>query len=181
MDYSCHTDLKDAKSDIANPFVIKKRKQSGAGPLRSTCVFKKPLPRSIFYDLFQKISAAPIETSKLLNVLKIDPNDAAHLDVHAFYMVDINAFKRGIYLDVVRPFMDTMVEYYHPSHSFYAKRPMSSPTAFAHFIQVIRHICKYAGLAFESTLKYEQSISSRVYYVEYKDYVPVTGSASENS
>lgn len=158
-------------AEIANPFIIKKRRQSVPVPsLRSVCIFKKQMPRSIFYDFIQKISAVPIETSKLLHILKIGTDDAAR--PRAVYMIDINAFKRGIYLDVIRPFMDMMADqYYRPTHAFYAQRNMAGPAAFAQFIQVVRHICSHTSLAFISTLKYEQSISSRVYYVEYKDYI----------
>jgi len=99
----------NVNAEIANPFIIKKRQQPIPIPLaslRSVCIFKKHMPRGIFYEFVQKISAAPIETSKLLHVLKISPGDAAH--IRAFYMIDINAFKRGIYLDVVRPFMERL-------------------------------------------------------------------------
>lgn len=165
----------NVNAEIANPFIIKKRQQPIPIPLaslRSVCIFKKHMPRGIFYEFVQKISAAPIETSKLLHVLKISPGDAAR--IRAFYMIDINAFKRGIYLDVVRPFMEMLADhYYRPTHAFYAQRNMTGPAAFAQFIQVIRHVCKYASLTFMSTLKYEQSTSSRVYYVEYKDYIAV--------
>jgi hypothetical protein len=159
----------DVNAEIANPFIIKKRQHPIPAPLaslRSVCIFKKHMPRDIFYEFVQKISAAPIETSKLLHVLKISPGDAARIP--AFYIIDINAFKRGIYLDIVHPFMEMMADqYYRPTHAFYAQRNMTGPAAFAQFIQVIRHICKYASLTLMSTLKYEQSISSRVYYVEY--------------
>jgi hypothetical protein len=92
----------------------------------------------------------------------------------AFYMVDIFAFKRGIYMNAIRPFMDTVAsQYYRPTHAFYAERSMTGPSAFTQFIQVIRHISKHANLKVVSTVKYEQSISSKVYYVEYKRLLPL--------
>ena len=156
--------------NVANPFVIKRRTPVLVPSLRSICIFKKQMPCSVFYEFIQQVSAAPIETSKILHIIKTNQVTQDEPLPHAVYMVDANAFKRGIYLDIVRPFMDMMAEqYYRPTHAFYAQRNMTGPAAFAQFIQVIRHICKHSNLAFISTLKYEQSISSRVYYIECGD------------
>jgi hypothetical protein len=83
-------------------------------------------------------------------------------------MVDTIAFKRGLYLNIIKPFMDLMAsQYYRASHAFYAKRNMTGgATAFVHFIQVLRHISKHSGVKFISTTKYEQSVTSKVYYIE---------------
>ena len=139
-------------------------------PVRSINIFKNQMPCNIFYEFLQQMCSAPIETSKLMHVLKAGTSTHGEVCPHSVYMIDINAFKRGIYLDIIRPFMNTVGDqYYRPTHAFYARRNMTGPAAFAQFIQVIRHICKHANLSLISILKYEQSVSSRVYYVEHKD------------
>ena len=165
--------------DICNPFIIKKKKLLPVPTVRSICIFKKPMQVDFFYAFIETICGPPVESTKIMHILKggvnktNQPFASAALDSEfassAFYMVDIFAFKRGIYMNAVRPFMDTIAtQYYRPAHAFYAKRSMTGPSAFTQFIQVIRHISKHANLKVVSTVKYEQSISSKVYYVEYK-------------
>ena len=115
----------------------------------------------------------PVESSKIMHVLKsgckANSNSVSvDLSNHLFYMVDTIAFKRGLYLNIVKPFMDLMAsQYYRASHAFYAKRNMTGgSTAFVHFIQILRHISKHSGIKFISTTKYEQSVTSKVYYIE---------------
>lgn len=167
--------------DIGNPFIIKKRKLLPVPTIRSICIFKKPMQIDFFYAFIETICGPPIESTKIMHILKgglhktnqVQVTASAALDsefaASAFYMVDIFAFKRGIYMNAVRPFMDTIAtQYYRSAHAFYAQRSMTGPSAFTQFIQVIRHISKHANLKVVSTVKYEQSISSKVYYVEYK-------------
>lgn len=192
-DNNNNQDQQPQDADIGNPFIIKKRKLLPIPSVRSICIFKKPMQMDFFYAFIETICGPPIESTKIMHILKagcvsgsgtgsnskavrsirsIPETDAADADTEyasAFYMVDIFAFKRGIYMNAIRPFMDTVAtQYYRPAHAFYAQRSMNGPSAFAQFIQVIRHISKHANLKVVSTVKYEQSISSKVYYLEYK-------------
>ena len=175
--------------DIGNPFIIKKRKLLPIPAIRSVSIFKKQIPLDFFYVFIETICGPPIESPKIMHILKagcvtrigsnakVTPNPKIGETLEpdeeyassAFYMVDVFAFKRGIYMNAIRPFMDAVAtQYYRPAHAFYAERSMTGPSAFTQFIQVIRHISKHANLKVVSTVKYEQSISSKVYYVEYK-------------
>jgi len=157
-----------------NPFIIQKRTIALTN-VDPVYVFKKQIPLDIFYDFIERMSGLPVESSKIMHVLKSGCNSnsnsnskSVELSNQLFYMVDGAAFKRGLFLNIVKPFMDLMAsQYYRASHAFYAKRNMTGgSTAFVHFIQVLRHISKHSGVKFISTTKYEQSVTSKVYYIE---------------
>ena len=138
-------------------------------------VFKSQIPLSFLYALLRCICPAPV-TLNVKNSNDDDDDDDSSLSVsvsvsvsvskNEYIMIDIGAFKRGIFLDAIRPFMESMAtDYYRPKYAFYAQRPMTGPASYAHFIQVIRHICKVAKIEMITRLKYEQSLSNKVYYV----------------
>lgn len=166
-----NNDNNDNDKSRCNPFIIQKRTISlSTDPVY---VFKKQIPLDIFYDFIERMGGPPIESSKIMHILKSgckSNSNSGSLDLsnHLFYMVDTIAFKRGLYLNIIKPFMDLMAsQYYRASHAFYAKRNMTGgTTAFVHFIQVLRHISKHSGVKFISTTKYEQSVTSKVYYIE---------------
>jgi hypothetical protein len=156
---------------LTNPFIVKKRKIISAPSLRSVSIFKTSLPLDVFYTFSEQMCGQPVESSKIMHILKSGNGILSDQDLsdRLFFTFDSIAFKRGIYLDVIEPFMKLMAsQYYRPAYAFYAERPMAGSSAFIRFIQVIRHISKHIGLMFISTVKYEQSVSSKVYYVEYK-------------
>ena len=160
------------KNINANPFVYNKRKPITTPSIRSISIFKKPLPLHVFYTFSEQMCGQPVESSKIMQILKSGNgrNSDLELSGRLFFMFDGIAFKRGIYLNVISPFMNDMAtQYYRPAYAFYAERPMTSSSAFIRFMQVIRHISKHTGILFISTVKYEQSVSSKVYYVEYKN------------
>jgi len=157
-----------------NPFIIQKRTIALNVNVNADTgyVFKKQVPLDIFYEFIERMGGPPVESSKIMHILKSGckstSSSAVDLSNHLFYMVDTIAFKRGQYLNIVKPFMDLMAsQYYRASHAFYAKRNMTGgSTAFVYFIQVLRHISKHSGVKFISTTKYEQSVTSKVYYIE---------------
>ena len=179
MDHYAHDNDTDNANDKGrcNPFIIQKRPDAlnvhaNADPVY---VFKKQIPLDIFYDFIERMGGSPVESSKIMHILKSgcksnsnSSSSSVDLSNHLFYMVDTIAFKRGLYLNIIKPFMDLMAsQYYRSSHAFYAKRNMTGgTTAFVHFIQVLRHISKHSGVKFISTTKYEQSVTSKVYYIE---------------
>ena len=123
-------------------------------------VFKSQIPLSFLYALLRCIGPPPVT----LNVKNLNNDES--ISKNDYIIIDIGAFKRGIFLDAIRPFMESMAaDYYRPKYAFYAQRPMTGPAAYAHSIQVIRHICKDAKIDMITSLKYEQSLSNKVYYV----------------
>ena len=119
-------------------------------------IFRQPVDLKLFYSFIGSICP-------LIKTIK----DPASSNERAFFTLDIIAFKRGIFTGAIDPFARYLAsECYHTRYKFYAERPMSTPAAFAHFVQVVRHVCKSSGIELISSLKYEQSQSNKVYYIE---------------
>ena len=173
IDDNDNNESNDSNKSRRNPFIIQNRIVSlSADPVY---VFKKQIPLDIFYAFIERMCGLPVESSKIMHILKLGYNsnsnsnsNSVDLSNQLFYMVDSATFKRGLYLNIIKPFMDLMAsQYYRTSHAFYAKRNMTGGSAaFVHFIQVLRHISKHSGAKFISTTKYEKSVTSKVYYIE---------------
>jgi hypothetical protein len=123
-------------------------------------IFKTRVPLDQFYTLIQTICPSPV--TKTIKSNTVEPNETC-------FTLDLNAFKRGIFLEVVEPFMQMLAtDYYNKRCAFYAERSMKTPSAFAHFVQVVKHVCKNNNILITSSLKYEQSQSNKVYYIHFK-------------
>ena len=146
-------------------------------------VFKNPIPLQTFYAFIRSICTTTTTTTTtqmiITPVAPVAPvtgdsantaNTAADTESPykpVFFTLDIIAFKRGIFMGTINPFMDTLAnDYYHERCRFYAERNMSTPAAYAQFVQVIRHICKGNRIEMIPSLKYEQSQSNKVYHIE---------------
>lgn len=136
---------------------------------KSVCnrsIFKKQVPLDQFYTLIHSICPCP--SIKLLRSDNVDEPAISFVEC-TYYTLDISAFKRGIFLGSVEPFMQMLAtDYYNKRCAFYAERSMKTPAAFAHFIQVVKHVCKNNNILITSALKYEQSQSNKVYYIHFK-------------
>ena len=140
---------------------------------KSVCrsIFKKQVPLDQFYMLIHSICPCP-SIKQLLRSDTVDTVDEAAIpfvECTSYYTLDISAFKRGIFLGIVEPFMHMLAtNYYNKRCSFYAERSMKTPAAFAQFVQVVKHVCKNNNIRVTSALKYEQSQSNKVYYIHFK-------------
>lgn len=86
------------------------------------------------------------------------------MKTNKYYLVNYNAYKKFMYEDTYKAFVDTVVPYYHESKKFYATRPMD----YNSFINIVRQICKSNRMMFTSNVKYMDSkycIEFLVYYV----------------
>ena len=128
-------------------------------------IFKTRVPLDQFYTLIQTICPPPV--TKTIKSNNVEPNEIDNCT--SCFTLDLNAFKRGIFLEVVEPFMQMLAtDYYNKRCAFYAERSMKTPSAFAHFVQVVKHVCKNNNILITSSLKYEQSQSNKVYYIHFK-------------
>jgi hypothetical protein len=119
-------------------------------------IFKTQVPLDKFYTLIQTICPCPV----IKSFENVD---------YEYFTLDLNAFKRGIFLEVVEPFVQMLAtDYYNKRCAFYAERSMKTPSAFAHFVQVVKHVCKNNNILIRSALKYEQSQSNKVYYIHFR-------------
>ena len=105
-------------------------------------IFKKDVPRSLLFILLEKIS------------LKTDK----------YYVIDINAFRKFQFHELDKPFIQTMLTYYHLSKQFYVTRKMT----YNSFINVVRHICKNTNIMYTSQIRYNESEYNINYHIYYE-------------
>lgn len=108
----------------------------------SSQTFRRPVPKKILFDLFDQIC------------LKTDK----------YYLVDMNAYKKMMYMELHKKFVEDVVEYYHAAKQFYVRREMT----YNSFVNIVRQICKIDELVAESQVRYTNS----KYTIEYLVYIP---------
>lgn len=99
------------------------------------------MPPELLYDLLEKIC------------LKTDK----------YYLVDHNAYKKFMYLQLDAEFKENLVGFYHDSKRFYLTREMN----YNSFINIVRQICKSNQMMFTSQIKYMESRYSIEYLIFY--------------
>lgn len=102
-------------------------------------IFKKQIDNNILFNLLE-------------NICSIHDNK---------YVYNNDAYKKGIFFDLIKPFLESCTEYYHVSKRKYLTRTLS----YNNFTAVIRQICKFNKLAYTSKIKYDKSNYDIVYYV----------------
>ena len=80
-----------------------------------------------------------------------------------YVIVNETIFKKAEYNNLIKPFFEKLIPYYHKSKQFYLLREIN----FSTFITVLRQICKSNDVHFTSKLKYSKS----THYIEYYFYV----------
>ena len=103
-------------------------------------IFKKEIPNNILFDLLEKIC------------LKTDK----------YYFLDINAYKKMLFMELHQNFFDALYEYYHLSKKFYLEREC----AYTPFTNIVRQVCKHSDIKIESEIKYNHS----QYYINFFIY-----------
>jgi len=79
-----------------------------------------------------------------------------------FYIVDITAYKRSIYINALKPFLSQLKEFYYPSKYNYIDPETISQNKFN---TVVRQICNYTNTHYEKKLRHDQSKYSVVYHI----------------
>jgi hypothetical protein len=105
----------------------------------SNQIFKKSLPVDILFELLDQIC---LKTEK-------------------YYLIDLNAFKKMVFLKLNEPFLTLLSEYYHSSKQFYLTREFT----YNSFTNIIRQICKNNAIMFTSNIKYNESKYNIDYFI----------------
>jgi hypothetical protein len=79
-----------------------------------------------------------------------------------FYIVDITAYKRSIYINSLIPFLYELKQFYYPSKYNYIDSENMNQNKFN---TIIRQICKYTNTHYEKKLRHDQSKYSVVYHI----------------
>jgi hypothetical protein len=80
-----------------------------------------------------------------------------------YVVINETIFKKAEYNNLIKPFIDKLIPYYHKSKQFYLSREIN----YSSFITIMRQICKSNDTHYTSTLKYSKSS----HYTEYYFYV----------
>lgn len=111
-----------------------------------TQIFKTVPPIQMLFDLFEVICIKEGGTFILTN----------------------DGFKKGVFHNLIHPFLTSCTEYYHVSKRFYLERKI----AYNSFLTIIRQICNAHKIPFTSQIKYDKSSYNIVYKFEYGCDVP---------
>ena len=79
-----------------------------------------------------------------------------------YYIVDITAYKRSIYIDALKPFLHQLKEFYYSSKYNYIHPESISQNKFN---TIIRQICKFTKTQYTKRLRHDQSKYSVVYNI----------------
>jgi hypothetical protein len=79
-----------------------------------------------------------------------------------YYIVDITAYKRSIYIDALKPFLHSLKEFYYSSKHNYIEPENINQNKFN---TVIRQICKFTNTQYTKRLRHDQSKYSVVYHI----------------
>jgi len=100
-------------------------------------IFKQEIPSNILFDLLEQIC---LKTEK-------------------YYFIDLNAYKKLLFMELKESFIDALREYYYLSKRFYLEREFT----YSSFTNIVRQICKHGNIKFESEIKYSHS----KYYINF--------------
>jgi hypothetical protein len=107
----------------------------------STQIFKKNLPNEIIFTLL----------------------DSMCLKNEKHYTLNIEAFKRGIFKEVLQKFINDCTPYYHLSKRKYLERKLT----YNSFTTILRQICNFNKITYTSQIIYDKSSYGIVYYIYY--------------
>jgi hypothetical protein len=105
----------------------------------SSQIFKQHIPNELFFNLLKDIA------------FKIDN----------YYMVNNDAYKKGIFNGKIQDFINESIPYYYKSKLKYLERK----NTYNSFITVVRQICKFNKITYTSKIKYDRSSYDIIYYI----------------
>ena len=107
----------------------------------SAQIFKKNIPTELFFSLLDNTSSK---------------NEKHYVFNHASY-------KKGIFNELINPFILECKPYYHLSKQKYLERKLT----YNSFITIIRQICNFNKITYTSQIKYDKSCYDILYYIYY--------------
>jgi len=105
----------------------------------SSQIFKSPIPNDLIINLLDEIA---IKTEKC-------------------YILNNNAYKKGIYNEIIPTFINECKQYYHLSKRKYLERKIT----YNSFMTIVRQICNFNKITYTSQIKYDKSSYDIIYYI----------------
>lgn len=79
------------------------------------------------------------------------------------YIFSNIAYKKAVFNNDIKPFIDGLKEYYYKAKKFYVERTMN----YKFFLTVLRQVCKYHSIPFIHSIKYSNS----TYEIQYSIFI----------
>lgn len=105
----------------------------------SSQIFKEHVPNELLIKLLDDIA---IKTEKC-------------------YVLNNNAYKKGMFNNLISDFIAQCMPYYHISKRKYLDRKLTYKT----FVTVVRQICNFNKITYTSQIKYDKSTYDIMYYI----------------
>ena len=107
-------------------------------------IFKTPIARDTFFTYLNKMCLKNTQ--------------------HGYYLYNKNAFKKGMYNETIREFIEYISPFYHISkRNKYLEKTMTNIT----FATILRQICNANNIQFTTKIKYDKSCYDIEYYIYY--------------
>ena len=78
-----------------------------------------------------------------------------------YYLINKSYYKRAIFLDIIKEFIDDIKDYYHVSKRKY----IENVDNYSKFMTIIRQLCKINNINFASKIIYSKSTYDITYYI----------------
>lgn len=101
--------------------------------------FKKEIPKELLFELLKNICSK---------------NDK-------YYILNHDAYKKGIFNEILSNFIEQCKPYYHLSKQKYLERKLT----YNHFTTILRQICNFNSITYTSIIKYDKSTYNINYYI----------------
>lgn len=102
-------------------------------------IFKEHIPNELLIQLFNDIS----------------------VKLQKCYVLNKNYYKKGIFNNIIKNFINQCIPYYHISKRKYLERKLT----YNSFITIIRQICNFNNITYTSQIKYDKSTYDIIYYI----------------
>ena len=105
----------------------------------STQIFKKNVPNELLFTLLDSICAKN----------------------EKYYVLNSEAFKRGVFQESIQKFLNDCNKYYHISKKKYLEKKLT----YNSFTTVLRQICNFNNITYTSQIKYDKSNYDIIYNI----------------
>jgi hypothetical protein len=102
-------------------------------------IFKNNIPNNLLFDLLDKIC---LKNTK-------------------YYIFNLDAYKKGIYNEIIQKFIEECKPYYYLSKRKYLEKKLT----YNSFVTVLRQICNFNKITYRSKIIYNKSSYNIVYYI----------------
>ena len=93
------------------------------------------------------------------------------------YVLDNTSYKKGVFKEIIEPFLETIKPCYHLSKQYYISRKIS----YKMLTTIIRQICRLNNIYYKQNIIYRQSQYEIVYSIYYNSLSGLNSPKKENN